>query len=246
MISGVSHRPLVPGDDEDVSVTALVQDPDGVGTVTLYWSLNDPVATMASIAMQPIGDGRYRATVPGQSLGTRVIFWIRATDAGGRTGRFPLDVVNRTHPSLLNPARSGGARPPLPAFFYKHDVADIGAPYAGYRFFMSNADEAYLDARVNLSNDQIPGTFLYGTARAFYGASTRFAGSPFARGQWGSMRVYLPRDASFHEPLRKFNLDDHHGTGADARERISHYLLSKSQGSGGTPYSDSQSWSAGR
>ncbi|MGQ9589451.1 MAG: lamin tail domain-containing protein [Planctomycetota bacterium] len=238
VISDVKQSPIVPGAGEAVTVRARIADPDGVASATLYYSLGNPRTSGTPISMRPAGGGLYEATIPGQALGTRVVFSIRATDGLGKVGRYPLDVVSRTHPQVLDPDRPN-VHDHLYAI-YKHDVRDIGAPYLSYRFFMSDADELYLDSRANLSNDPIPGTFLWGAERIYYNSATRFSGSPFARGKWGSMRVYLPRDAFFHEPMRKFNLDNHHGTGADARERISHYLLSLGQGAIGVPYSDAQ------
>ena len=237
VISGVSHRPLVPGDDEDVSVTARVQDPDGVGTVTLHWSLSDPSATMASIAMQPIGDGRYRATVPGQSLGTRVIFWIRATDAGAH-GPVPAGRREPDPPLAAQPGEPGGARPPL-----RHLQARRGGHLGAVRGLpvLHERRRRGLPRRPGEPLERPdPGDVPLRHRPSLLRSLDQVRGEPVRPGLVGKHAGLPASDASFHEPLRKFNLDMHHGTGADARERISHYLLSKSQGSGGTPYSDSQ------
>jgi hypothetical protein len=105
VITDVTQVPAVPQDGEVVRVSAKVSDSDGITSVTLRYSLSNPAASPASVAMSdPDGDGIFAGNIPGQTLGTRVVFFVTAADATGRQGRYPADVLQRTHPLVLNPA----------------------------------------------------------------------------------------------------------------------------------------------
>ncbi|HVR75469.1 MAG TPA: lamin tail domain-containing protein [Planctomycetota bacterium] len=237
VITDVSQEPVVPGAGESVTVTARVIDPDGLGAVTLRYSLNNPSASPASVAMTHAGDGIYEATVPAQSLGTRVVFFITAADAGGRTGRYPVDVAARTHPFLLNPPAAGLNEQRY--LIYRHDVRNPATNYLSYRFYMTQANENELSNRKRLSNDQLDGSFVFGGSTIYYESKTRFSGSPWARGGWGgSFRVRMPKDDLLHGRVKKFGLEDNQGNPLDARTRISHYLIRQNQGTIGVPYTE--------
>jgi hypothetical protein len=239
VITDVSHSPAVPGASEAVTVLARVSDADGVSTVTLRYSLNNPVASPSSVNMTHQGGGIYRGTIPGQALGAKVVFFITATDTRSRSGRYPEDITTRTHPLLLNPASAGLNDHRY--CIYRHEVRSPSTPYHSYRFFMTDADETELSNRRLLSNDLVDGSFVYGGERVYYESHTRFSGSPFARAGWGgSFRVALPRDEPLHGWIRKFNLDDHHGGPTNARERISQYLIRQNQGAISVPYAEVQ------
>jgi hypothetical protein len=239
VISRVSQDPAVPGAGEAVTIRARVLDSDGVSSVTLRYSLTNPAASPASVTMTAVGNGMYQGTIPGQPLGTTVVFFLTATDTGGRPARYPVDITTRTHPLLLNPPSAG--LNDLRYCVYRHDARLPATNFHSYRFYMTQANQDELSNRRLLSNDLLDGSFVFGSRRIYHESAIRFSGSPFARGGWGaSFRVVLPRDKLLHERIRKFNLDNHHGNGGDARERISHYLIRKNQGSIQVPYSDAQ------
>ncbi len=238
VITSVGHEPQVPGAGEAVKVSARLLDADGVGTVTLRYSLNDPSASPASVVMARVtGTDRWEGTIPGQALGTRVVFFITATDAGGRAARYPIDITKRSHPLLLNPPAAGLNDHRY--CIYAHDVKNPATSFHSYRFYMTAAAETELTNRRLLSNDPVDGSFVFGGSKVYYESQTRFSGSPFARAGWnGSFRVRMPRDNPLHGRIKKFGLEDHHGNGGDARERLSHYLIRQNQGALGVPYSD--------
>ena len=238
VVRGVSQTPPVPGDGEDVVVTARVADSDGVNSVTLRYSLNDPVASPSSIAMTHEGGGFYTGTIPGQSNGTKVVFYIEARDSGNRLHRYPADVTTRSHPLLLN--TSSATLDDQNYLLYRHDVPDPGTNYHSYRFVMTDSNESFLSNRARLSNDLVPGAFMFDASQIYYGAFTRFSGSPFARGSWGgSFRVAFSRDNLMFGKFSRFNLDNRHSSGNDMRERISHYLLRQhNDASTAVPYSE--------
>ncbi len=230
-IDKVSHTPVVPGAGQAVTVTARVRDPDGIraGTVRLRFALDTPPATsggFTNVTMtDPDGDGSYTGTIPGQTSGTRVLFFIEAQDntAPRLPGRYPLDHTQRTHPTLLDPAA-----PALGDYryaIYRHDVELPSTRFHSYRFVMHQANQDYLQNRPVHSNDLVDGTFIFGSDRAYYQSRIRWAGSPWLRsqGNWGnSYRVRFPSDRLLHGRIKSFNLENH---GTSGQERISHHLI---------------------
>lgn len=237
-IDRVYHAPPVPEANEVVTVHARVRDPDGVSSVALRYRTETPVGTFSTRTMSdPDGDGIYTGTIPGQALGTRVLFYIQASDALDATTRFPADIMARTHPPVLRPA---AAAPNDSRYcMYRHDRRVISTPHHGYRFILNSQSESYLGSRLQLSNEMVEGTFVFGSDKVYYSSGIRFAGSPWLRNRvWSnSYSLEMPRDDPLHGRKRDFNLDQH---GSDGRERLSHYLLRQSAGPTRLPYFDFQ------
>jgi hypothetical protein len=230
VIQRVRHEPAVPAASVPVQVTARVLDPDGVAAVTLHYMADTPrpegdAAHLTIPMTDPDGDGIYAAEVPGQPLKRRIVFYITAEDSKGQEGRFPLDHVNRTHPLLLDPT-SAGPNDHLYAI-YRHDSAPASGRRQSYRFWMHQANEAYLGSRPLHSNDMVDGSFIFQSTDVYYNAKARFSGSPWARQAWlESWRTRLPKDKPLHGSIESFNMEDHQDGGAvSAKERTSHYLL---------------------
>ncbi len=237
VIKDVVQVPAVPGNNEDVTVYARISDSDGVSSARLRYSLENASASPSSRNMTHLGDGVWSATIPGQALGTKVVFYVTANDGAGQSGRYPIDIAERTHPLLINPGSAPLAE--QRHLVYRHHELLPSTPYHSYRFWMTASDESRLRSRRRQSNDKIWGSFVYGATDMYYEAQTRFAGSPFARGGiGGSYRVVLPRDKPLHERTRKFTLDNRHGSGTNARERTTHYLTRYNQGAITVPYLD--------
>jgi hypothetical protein len=239
VITDVSNDPAVPAGGTDVKVRARVLDADGVGSVEVRYALNNPSVAPASVAMTRVaGTDFFEGTIPGQAAPTRVVYHITATDAGGRAGRYPADITQRSHAMVVNPPSAGLNDQHY--CIYRHDVANPATPYQSYRMWMTQANQDALSSRRLHSNDPVEGSFVFGSRHMYHQASTRFGGSPFARAGWGgSFRVRLPRDNPLHGRIRRFGLESHHGSGVDARERISHYLIrQQNQGSVPVPYAE--------
>jgi hypothetical protein len=232
VIDKVSHDPVVPGADEDVTVTARVRDPDGVraSSVLLKYALSTPPADASgytSIAMTgPDADDRYRAVIPGagRTMGTTVLFFIAAEDASSQNvaGRFPVDHILRTNPLLLDP--SNPTMNDCRYAMYRHDVRYPSTPYLSYRFILDDATRDYFWSRPILANDYVRGTFVFGGGKSYYNASIRWGGSPWLRGRsWGnSYRLRFSGDELLHGRVKRINLENH---GTDGKERISNHLI---------------------
>src|SRR5882724_11726267 len=103
-ITSVQHSPILPAAGQPIVVTARVHDPDGLASVSLNYRL-DPSASYTTLAMKDdgtggdavAGDGIYSATIPGQTSGTMLAFYVQATDqfAPATTSKFPNDAPVR-------------------------------------------------------------------------------------------------------------------------------------------------------
>lgn len=244
VVYAVGHEPSVPRAERLVQVRAKVTDPDGVGKVTLVYSVGRPFPDDApetvTVSMAgPDAEGFYQATLPAQPLNTIVVFSIRAVDGVGQTGRYPVDPMDRAHPLVADPALAtvDDGR----YLVYRHERVEPWEVSSGlrYRFWIHEGVEAYLGSRLLLSNDVVDSTLVFEEEEVYYNTGLRFSGSPFARQRWNeSYRVRLPKDRPLHGRIRKFGLEDHQGAGGlDARERVSNYLIRQNQGETRVPFS---------
>jgi hypothetical protein len=197
----IAHAPVVPAASQSVVVSAAINDPDGVSSVTLRYRV-DPAVGYTSVAMLDngsggdavAGDGIYSGTIPGQTSGSLVAFYVQATDGTSVTATFPNNIPTREcH------VRFG-------------DPGSLGNLFA-YRLWMTAANINLWTSRERLSNEPLDGTYVYGNFRAVYNAGGRYRGSPFLRpsynGPTGNRCAYvwsLPED----EPILntdELNLD---------------------------------------
>lgn len=243
MIEKVDQDPALPAADQPVTVRAKVHDPDGVAAVMLHYSLDTPRPPESGLVSLPMAgpdaDGYYAVEVPGQSLRRKVVFYITATDAGGRAGRWPLDHLSRTHPLVLDPenASVNEARYAV----YRHDSPHPLSKQS-YRVWMHTANESILNSRRKLSNDYLEGSMVFNNRDIYHSTAVRFAGSPWTRpgNTWSnvSYRVKMPSDNPLHGSIESYNMEDHQRNGGqDGRERLSHYLFRWCQGQSVMPYS---------
>ncbi len=228
VITKVRQAHALPPEGTPQVIRARVSDSDGVTKVTLHFVINnaaDENDRPNSVVMtDPDGDGTYEGTIPAQARRANVLYWIVAEDTLSNSERFPVDNLARTHPLVLDPEIAYKADRNF--LMYRHD-ARAPATNLSYRFWMNKDDENYLSSRRLLSNDLLKGAFVFENERIYQGARARFSGSPWARQGWGgSFRVNLPKDDQLKGRVKKFNMEDHQGSGArDPRERMSHYLI---------------------
>jgi branched-chain amino acid transport system substrate-binding protein len=84
-ISGIEKSPGTPTVDNDVTVSATITDAlVGVKTASLHYSTDDGV-TWTSLPMELTGGTKYAATIPKQTNGTVVRYYINATDSNLNT-----------------------------------------------------------------------------------------------------------------------------------------------------------------
>jgi regulation of enolase protein 1 (concanavalin A-like superfamily) len=170
-IYNVTHSPSLPATGEVVVVTANAHDVSGVQGLTLFYRL-DPSMNYAAVAMRDdgtggdaiAGDGVFSATIPGQSIGTLVAFYLSATNNAGTSTRFPA-LVNDNAP----------VRECLVMF---GDTDYTGGSFGAYHFWISQTNANRWASLGNLSNEDHDGTMVNGS-RVIYDAQARFAGSPY-------------------------------------------------------------------
>jgi hypothetical protein len=162
------HSPAVPAAGQTVTVTAKVEDPDGIGSLTLFSSVAGNA--YSSFPMTAGADGKtYTGSLPGQSAGTIVRFYVAATDAA--TG--PLPAATSYFPA------EG------PAGHALYEVEDGQAATGGLhnvRIIMAPADKALLYQTNNLmSNDRIGCTTVYDESEVYYNTGVRLKSSERGR-----------------------------------------------------------------
>lgn len=169
-ITSVQHWPILPKANEAVRITARVQDVDGVGGVEVVRRL-DATGAIQSFPMvddgtggdERAGDGLYTALLPGQAAAVLMGFHVRATDARvglAATGVFPGDA-----PSRECLVRFGDTLP-----------ANV---FGTYRLWLTRSVISSWSAREKMSNEDLNGTFVYGTNRVIYAMGAHFSGSSY-------------------------------------------------------------------
>ena len=164
----MSHRPVLPAAGQAIRVTARVSDRDGVSSVSLRYRI-DPSASLATVVMVDNGtggdllanDGIYTGVIPGQPTGTMVAFHVITVDGftSAATTRFPADVSRECLVRVGETAMPGA--------------------FGAYRFWMTQASVNFWASREKMSNEDIDGTFVYGTNRVVYNAGGHYSGSSY-------------------------------------------------------------------
>ncbi|HEY9174146.1 MAG TPA: lamin tail domain-containing protein, partial [Verrucomicrobiae bacterium] len=160
-ISAVSHWPVLPAAGQAITITAQIEDPDGLAAATLKYRV-DPDTNLVTFPLAYRGAGLYSGTIPGQAAGVRVAFYLETQDAGTPSvvSRFPADAPDREClVSFGEPA---------------------GLPILGsYRLWVSQKNVNRWAAREKQSNHPLDMTFVYGDSRVCYNAGTLYSGSPW-------------------------------------------------------------------
>jgi hypothetical protein len=170
-ITDVTHTPVVPAANQAIVVSARVSDIDGVPSVVARYRI-DPGTNLTEAAMNDsglngdafAGDGIFSATIPGQPSNVIVAFAVHASDGGllGGTSRYP-------------PLRddNGPVRECLVHFGSPIPSGSFGT----YRFWITQQSITNWSQREVLSNERIPGAFVYGNHRVIYQSGSRYSGS---------------------------------------------------------------------
>lgn len=168
-LDAVTHFPVVPGANEPVRVTAQVDDPDGVASVTLRYR-QDPGTELTPVTMRDDGtegdavpgDGTYSAWIPAPGAPRLVAYTVEALDRGAAPAKavYPPGAPARECLVRFGDGTSSGA-------------------FGTYRLWVTQANSDVWRNRPVLSNEPVDCTFVYGNARAIPGSGGRFAGSPY-------------------------------------------------------------------
>jgi hypothetical protein len=168
----VVHSPALPPANQAVVVTAKAEDPDGLASLSLKYRV-DPATNYATVAMRDdgeegdavAGDGIYSALIPGQAGGRLAAFYVEAADgaAPSVSTRFP-------------------ASAPAGECLVRFGEPIVNSSFGTYRFWLTASSIQSWTARLNMSNEEVDGTFVYGNQRVVYNAGFRYSGSPWHQG----------------------------------------------------------------
>ena len=160
------HGPVTPTANEAVTVSVKADDPDGVTSVTLYYSVNE--GSFSTVAMTNVGGGRYEAAIPGQSNNNVVQFYLEGTDGLGASSTFPAEGED---------SRA----------LYKVGIGSGVAGLNRLQIIMLPSESSLLHEPTNtFSNDAFGGTVVAENNEVFYGVGTRMKGSSYGRNNNGT------------------------------------------------------------
>jgi len=160
--SHFQHRPVVPESNQEVTVSVRAEDPQGVSSCSLLWSVAGGSWSNSPMSLQDVG--LYAATIPGLPAGTVVQFYVEALDNLGAASMFP--------------ARGPASR----ALYQVNDGQAALSLGHNIRIIMTPADIALMNAPTNLmSNDNLGTTVVTDEQRAYYDMTARLKGSERGR-----------------------------------------------------------------
>lgn len=175
VIAGASHSPVLPVANQNVEVSARIDDPNRVAVAALYYRV-DPATNFVRVPMLYRGAGQYSGTIPGQTNLTTVGFYIEAFDASGSVSRFPASAPQNTGVILFGDGSLDG---------------NLGI----YRLWLSQTNINRWTSRERSSNKGLDATFVYNGDRVIYNMGALYSGSPFHwtgyNGPLGSSANYL-------------------------------------------------------
>ncbi len=170
LFRNVTHAPVLPQANESVTVSAAVQDPDGIETVRLLVREDTTDAPTQTIPMlddgtspdRQAGDGIYTAAFDGLASGRIAAFRIVATDGQSVDATYP-------HPDPSREALIRFGDPEAPAGFGNYRI-----------WYTRETLTNWTDRnRTPASNESLPVTFIYNNERIFYDIGATYSGSFF-------------------------------------------------------------------
>ncbi|MEJ6579629.1 MAG: lamin tail domain-containing protein [Akkermansiaceae bacterium] len=211
----LSHSPVVPAPGEPVTISVNLSDPDDLGTVNLHYRVEGgafSTVTMSQIGASPVWQG----TIPGQSRGNVVQFYLTAADTLGASSFVPAD------------------GPDSRAMF---EVEDGRAATTGcinnIRIIMDPTDQIWMHTPRNvMSNHRIPCTIIDRESTIHYDAGVRIKGSERARTQVNRIgfNISFPKDNLFRQVHRTIALDRSEGQVVGQRELLFDLMATSSGG----------------
>jgi hypothetical protein len=170
-VTEVTHTPAVPAANQAIVVSARVADVDGVSLVVTRYRV-DPGTNFVNVPMNDSGlagdavaaDGIFSVTIPGHPSDSMVAFTVEAAGGGS------ISPISRYPPPRDD---NGPVRECLVHFGSPTPAGSFGT----YRFWITRQSITNWSQREVLSNERIPGTFVYGNHRVIYQSGSRYSGS---------------------------------------------------------------------
>ncbi|MCB1097669.1 MAG: lamin tail domain-containing protein [Verrucomicrobiae bacterium] len=180
----LSHSPVVPDANEDVTVSVDIDDPDGIASATLYYRL-DGDTPFLSRTMSHGADGRWQGIIPGQSARRIVHFYVEAFD-GAAPAQSSYAPAHGPESRALIKWQDGGAEEThqnLRLIMLTDEANDM---------HRSDQPEILFNRRLGL-------TIVYNEKDVAYDGGIRLRGSMFSRNSSSSSAVNIkfPADKKF-------------------------------------------------
>ncbi len=199
----LQHSPVVPKPYEPVRVSVVATDPDDVGNLDLFYSVNG--GPFATLPMTKDGADRYSALVPGAAAGAIHQFYVVGKDAQGTSSMFPAN------------------GPESRALWKVDDGLAETQGLHNVRILLTPADTQWLFDEKNLmSNDPIPATVIDDERRAFYDVGVRLKSSERGRPEVPRVGFALrfQPNQRFRGVFDNFMVDRSEGVGYGQRELL--------------------------
>jgi len=196
----------VPLVGQSATVAVKVADPDTVGNVQLFTSING--GAFASTTMTQTDSGLFSAIIPPQPASALVQFYVEATDSLGAVSSFPAGGAKSR---AMIPWNDGRAALTLPSGVHPHNV----------RIVMTAADAADMYKLENvMSNEERPCTIIYDEYEVYYQAVARLKSSEHGRYQENRVgyKLSFGSDEKFLGVHKDVTLDRSGGVVAGQRE----------------------------
>ncbi len=209
----LNHSPAVPAVSAVATVSCIATDPDGMGSMTLFYSVNG--GAFASTSMSTTGGGKYTGSIPGQAAGAVVQFYIRGTDSLG---------ANEFYPALGPDSR---------ALYKVNDSVAATNGWHNFRVITTNADRDWMHTSINvMSNDRFECTIIDREGDIYYNAAVRLKSSE--RGRDNTSRVGynidFPSDGLYRGVLGGVAVDRSQGQAPGQLELLFDMMISNSGG----------------
>ncbi len=211
--SRLKHSPAVPAASAVTTISCTAEDPDGIGALTLFYSVNG--AAFASTSMSSGGGGNYTGSIPGQAAGAVVQFYISGSDSLGASGFYPA------------------AGPESRALYKVNDNTAATTGWHNFRIITTNADRDWMHTNYNtMSNDLIGCTVIDRESDIYYGAGVHLKSSERGRNQLTRVGYNLtfPPDGLFRGVHESANLDRSEGQAPGQRELLFDVMISNAGG----------------
>ena len=210
----LQHSPVVPAASQPVTVSVVAQDPQGIASCQLLWSVNN--SAFSTTSMTPGAGGMYSVTLPGLAAATPVQFYVLATDTLGAVSFFPAAGSNS-------------------AAFYKVSDGLANVPLVhNIRILMSAANTSLMHDITNvMSNDTLPCTVIYDERIAFYDMGVRLKSSQRGRNDAARVGFHLEFDPeNLFRGVHPVMLVDRSGGGGrpTSEESVVRHMLLKAGG----------------
>jgi len=211
--TGMKHSPVVPSAGAPTTVSVVANDPDGISSLTLFYSVNG--GAFQTVAMGGGAGGLYSGQVPGQSSGARVQFYLTGADSLGATQTFPQ------------------AGPDSRAMYQVNDGLAATNGWQNFRIIMTAADSSFQHQSIEvMSNDRLGATIIDREGDIYYGCGVRLKSSQRGRANLNRVgyHVRFPSDGLYRGALDSVAIDRSESQSPGQRELLFDIMISNSGG----------------